>query len=243
MNTKPLLYGIQQSSVMGELELIIDYPARIGDMLLRNEIDMGLVPVAMIADMPEYYINGNFGIGSDGPVASVGIFSEVPMQEITRVLLDYQSRTSVQLARILLERYWKIRPELVNAGIDFQDQIRGTTAAVVIGDRAFQQRKVSPFVYDLGEAWKNMTGLPFVFAAWISNKPLDPGFIARFDEANRMGVSQISQVVKDNPYPLFNLSDYFTRYLNYPLTANHRLGLDKFITALRESVNKEYIIQ
>jgi chorismate dehydratase len=228
---------------MGELELVIDYPSRIGDMLLRNEIDMGLVPVAIIADMPEYYINGNFGIGSDGPVASVGIFSEVPMQEITRVLLDYQSRTSVQLARILLERYWKIRPELVNAGIDFRDQIRGTTAAVVIGDRAFQQRKVSPFVYDLGEAWKNMTGLPFVFAAWISNKPLDPGFIARFDEANRMGVSQISQVAKDNPYPLFNLYDYFTRYLCYLLTANHRLGLEKFIAALRESVNKEYIIQ
>jgi chorismate dehydratase len=243
LNTKPLLYGIQQSSVMEELELVIDYPSRIGDMLLRKEIDMGLVPVSIIADMPEYYINGDFGIGSDGPVASVGIFSEVPMQEITRVLLDYQSRTSVQLARILLERYWKIRPELVNAGIDFQDQIRGTTAAVVIGDRAFQQRMVSPFVYDLGEAWKNMTGLPFVFAAWISNKPLDPGFIARFDEANRMGVSQISQVVKDNPYPLFNLSDYFTRYLCYPLTANHRLGLEKFIAALRESVNKEYIIQ
>jgi chorismate dehydratase len=228
---------------MEELELVIDYPSRIGDMLLRNEIDMGLVPVAVIAEMPEYYIIGNFGIGSDGPVASVCIFSEVPVQEITRVLLDYQSRTSVQLARILLERYWKIRPELVNAGIDFQDQIRGTTAAVVIGDRAFQQRKVSPFVYDLGEAWKKMTGLPFVFAAWISNKPLDPGFIARFDEANRMGVSQIGQVVKDNPYPLFNLHDYFTRYLCYPLTANHRLGLEKFIAALRESVNKEYIIQ
>ena len=173
---------------MEELELIIDYPSRIGDMLIRDEIDMGLVPVAVITRMPEYYINGNYGIGSDGPVASVCLFSETPVQEIRRVLLDYQSRTSVELARILLERYWKVRPELVNADFDFQDQIRGTTAGVVIGDRAFQQRKISSYVYDLGEAWKNMTGLPFVFAAWISNKPLDPEFIARFDEANRMGV-------------------------------------------------------
>jgi len=241
LNTKPLLYGIQRSSVMGELELIMDYPSRIGDMLLRNEIDMGLVPVAVINRMPEYYINGNFGIGSDGAVASVCLFSEVPVQEIRRVLLDYQSRTSVELARILLERYWKIDPELVIAGMDFQDQIRGTTAAVVIGDRAFQQRKVSTFVYDLGEAWKNMTGLPFVYAAWISNKPLDPGFIARFDEANRLGVSLISEVVRDHPYLLFNLHDYFTRHLNYFLTANHRLGLEKFISTLREGVNKEYI--
>ena len=226
---------------MEEIELIIDYPSRIGDMLLRNEIDMGLVPVAVMNRMPEYYINGNYGIGSDGPVASVCLFSEVPVQEIRRVLLDYQSRTSVQLARILLDRYWKMQPELVNAGIDFQGQIRGTTAAVVIGDRAFQQRKLSSFVYDLGEAWKNMTGLPFVYAAWISNKPLDPGFIARWDEANRMGVSLISEVVQDNPYSLFNLHDYFTRHLNYELTANHRLGLEKFIAALRESANKEYI--
>jgi chorismate dehydratase len=241
LNTKPLLYGIERSSVMEEIELIIDYPARIGDMLLRNEIDMGLVPVAVMNRMPEYYINGNYGIGSDGPVASVCLFSEVPVQEIRRVLLDYQSRTSVQLARILLDRYWKMRPELVNAGIDFQGQIRGTTAAVVIGDRAFQQRKVSPYVYDLGEAWKNMTGLPFVYAAWISNKPLDPGFIGRWDEANRMGVSLIDEVVQDNPYSLFDLHDYFTRHLNYLLTANHRLGLEKFITALREGVNKEYI--
>lgn len=236
-----MLYGIQRSSVMKEIELIIDYPSRIGDMLLRNEIDMGLVPVAVMNRMPEYFINGNYGIGSDGPVASVCLFSEVPLQEIRRVLLDYQSKTSVQLARILFDRYWKLRPEMVNGGIDFLDQIREATAAVVIGDRAFQQRKVSPYVYDLGEAWKNLTGLPFVYAAWISNKPLDPGFIARFDEANRMGVSLISEVVRDNPYSLFNLHDYFTRHLNYELTANHRLGLEKFMAALSESVNKEYI--
>jgi chorismate dehydratase len=217
---------------MEELELVIDYPSRIGDMLLRNEIDVGLVPVAVIADMPEYYINGNFGIGSDGPVASVCLFSEVPLPEIRTVLLDYQSRTSVQLVRILLECHWKLKPELVNAGADFQDHIKGRVAGVVIGDRAFQQRKVSTYVYDLGEAWKNMTGLPFVFAAWISNKPLDVGFAGRFDEANRIGVSQIEQVVKENPYPLFNLHEYFTRYLTYPLTARHRQGLEKFISFL-----------
>jgi len=214
------------------MELIIDYPSRIGDMLLRNEIDIGLVPVAVISEMREYHINGNYGIGSDGAVASVCLFSEVPLSEVRTVLLDYQSKTSVELVRILLECHWKLRPQLVNGGVDFREQIRGTTAGVVIGDRAFEQRRVSPYIYDLGEAWKQMTGLPFVFAAWISNKPLDAGFISRFDEANRIGVSHIAQVVKDNPYPLFSLHDYFTRYLTYPLTARHRLGLEKFIQLL-----------
>lgn len=232
LNTKPLLFGIQRSSLLEELELIIDYPSRIGDMLLRNEIDMGLVPVAVIARMPEYYINGNYGIGCDGAVASVGLFSDVPLEEVRTVLLDYQSKTSVQLARILLECHWKVKPSLVDAGVDFQNEIGGTTAGVVIGDRAFQQRKISPFVYDLGQAWKDMTGLPFIFAAWISNKPIDSGLVDRFDEANRDGVSQIGQVVKENPYPLFDLHQYFTQYLTYYMSNRHRLGMGKFIDLL-----------
>lgn len=233
LNTKPLLLGIERSPVLEELDLIIDYPSRIGDMLLHNDIDMGLVPVAILAGMPEYYIIGNYGIGSDGPVASVCLFSDVPLEEVRTVLLDYQSRTSVQLARILLECHWKLKPVLVDAGIDFQGQIRGTTAGLVIGDRAFQQRKISAFVYDLGEAWKAMTGLPFVFAAWISNKPLDPGFASRFDDANRTGVSLTGVVAKAIPYELFDLYEYFTRYLTYSLGTRHRLGMEKFIQLLR----------
>ena len=233
LNTKPLLYGIERSPVMGEIELIIDYPSRIAEMLLNDQIDMGLVPVAVIPCMKEYYINGNFCIGSNGPVASVCIFSERPLEEVTTVLLDYQSRTSVQLARILLKEYWKMRPDLVDAGPDFRHQIRGTTAGVVIGDRALQQRLVSPFIYDLGEAWKEFTGLPFVFAAWISNKPLDTGFIRRFDDANRAGVKSIDEVIAGNPYPIFSLGDYFTRHLHYRLDEQQRKGLEKFLEYLK----------
>jgi chorismate dehydratase len=232
LNTKPLLYGIQRSPVLEEIQLIIDYPSRIAEMLLKDQIDMGLVPVAVIPAMPEYYINGNFCIGSDGPVASVCIFSERPLEEVTTVLLDYQSRTSVQLARVLLEEYWKVGPKLVDAGPDFRHQIQGTTAGVVIGDRALQQRQLSPFVYDLGEAWKQLTGLPFVFAAWISNKALDPGFIQRFDDANRIGLNKIEEVIAENPYAIFNLRDYFTRHLQYRLGERQRKGLEKFLQYL-----------
>jgi chorismate dehydratase len=160
------------------------------------------------------------------------------MEEIGTVLLDYQSRTSVQLARVLLKEYWKISPRLVDAGKDFRDQIRGTTAGVVIGDRALEQRTISPFIYDLGEAWKDLTGLPFVFAAWISNKPLDAGFVRKFDEANRMGVEQIDAVVAENPYNSFDLRAYFTRYLDYRLDENKLKGLDRFLRYLHSSVRK-----
>jgi chorismate dehydratase len=232
LNTKPLLYGIENSPVRREIELVIDYPARIATMLQNDEIDMGLVPVAIIPFLKEYHINGKYCIGSNGNVASVCLFSETPIGKVNKVLLDYQSRTSVQLARILLKEYWKLNPELVDGGIDFRDHIRGTTAGVVIGDRALEQRQRSAYIYDLAEAWKELTELPFVFAAWISNKRLDPGFISEFDEANRQGILRIDEVVAENPYPIFNLHDYFTSHLDYDLDEPKRRGLEKFLDYL-----------
>ena len=228
-----MLYGIQRSPLMKDIEMVIDYPASIASMLLEDEIDMGLVPVAIIPAMKKYYINGSYCIGSNGPVASVCLFSETPIEKVEKVLLDYQSRTSVQLARILLREFWKVTPELIGAGPDLRDHIKGTTAGVVIGDRALEQRMVSPYIYDLGEAWKEMTGLPFVFAAWISNKPLDKQFIADFDEANWRGIRQIDAVVAENPYTTFNLRDYFTKYLDYRLDDAKKYGLEKFLSYLR----------
>ena len=244
LNTKPLLYGIERDPLIKEIELIIDYPSRIAAMLLEDRIDVGLVPVAVIPRMKDYYINGDICIGSDGPVASVCLFSETPIEKIEKVLLDYQSRTSVQLARVLLKEYWKIEPELIDGGKDYRDHIKGTTAGVVIGDRALAQRKISPYIYDLGEAWKDMTGLPFVFAAWISNKPLDPSFVRKFDAANRAGLDQIDKVVAENPYPLFDLHAYFTRYLDYTLDPSKRAGLEKFLEYVRanNSVNHPGLI-
>ena len=233
LNTKPLLYGIERAPVRKDIQLIIDHPASIAAMLLKNEIDMGLVPVAIIPQMKEYYINGDFCIGSNGDVASVCLFSETPIERIEKVLLDYQSRTSVQLARVLLREYWKVSPVLVDAGKDFRDHIKGTTAGVVIGDRALEQRKISPYIYDLAGVWKAFTGLPFVFAAWISNKPIDPDFIAAFDEANRQGIAHIDDVVAENPYPIYSLHDYFTKNLDYRLDPEKRRGLQRFLQYLR----------
>ncbi|HVS97169.1 MAG TPA: menaquinone biosynthesis protein [Puia sp.] len=235
LNTKPLLYGIERAPIRKHIDLIIDHPASIASMLVRDEIDMGLVPVAVIPSLREYHINGNHCIGSNGNVASVCIFSETPIERVQKVLLDYQSRTSVQLAKILLREYWKTGPELIPTSSDFRAQIKDTTAGVVIGDRALEQRLRSPYIYDLAEAWKDLTGLPFVFAAWISNKRLDPSFVAEFDEANHEGLLHIDEVVAANPYSIFGLREYFTKHLDYRLDAPKRRGLEKFLDYLSVS--------
>ncbi|MBS1917212.1 MAG: menaquinone biosynthesis protein [Bacteroidetes bacterium] len=234
LNTKPLLYGIQHSPVIHDIELSIDYPSRIASALLNDEIDVGLVPVAIIPKLNEYYINTNYCIGANGAVASVCLFSETPLEKIEQVLLDYQSRTSVQLAKILLKEYWKIEPELIDAKEDFREHIKGTTAGIVIGDRALEQRRISPYIYDLGEAWKNFTQLPFVFAAWVSNKKLPEDFVIAFNEANKKGIENIDAALKELQFPVFDLHQYYTKYIDYSFDADKQKGLKLFLGYLQK---------
>jgi chorismate dehydratase len=201
-------------------------------MLLNDEIDIGLVPVSIIPLMKEYFINTRFCIGCDGPVASVCLFSEVPLHNIEKVLLDYQSRTSVALVEILFEKYWKLKPVFEPSGDSITESIHGSTAAVVIGDRALSLRTSAAYVYDLGEAWKQMTGLPFVFAAWISNKPLDPSWVDRFDQANALGLQKIKETIENETPQTIDLYSYYTDFLSYELDEEKRKGLNLFLSML-----------
>lgn len=219
---------------METIELIYDYPAEIARKLQEGEIDMGLVPVTILPQLPENYIYTDYCIGCNGAVASVCLFSEVPLEKVERVLLDYQSRTSVALARILISEHWKIEAKLIDTKSDFRGDIRGTTAAVVIGDRALQQRKISPYIYDLGEAWKNFTGLPFVFANWIANKKLPDGFIAAFDAANKSGLLHIDKVVAETPYDVFDLKEYYTKYVDYNYDYGKMQGKEIFLRLVKD---------
>src|SRR5438067_11337879 len=124
LNTKPLLYGVKRHPVIEQIELIEDYPARIAQMLIDDEVDIGLIPVAAILKLKTWNIVGHYCIGTVGQVASVCIFSEIPIMDVEKVFLDYQSRTSVNLAKILLKEYWKKEVEFIDAkGEDFREHI------------------------------------------------------------------------------------------------------------------------
>jgi chorismate dehydratase len=235
LNTKPFLYGIKRSGLMERVELIEAYPSKIAAMLQNNELDLGLLPVAVIPQIPNAKIISNYCIGAVGEVASVAIYSEVPMDQIKTVILDYQSRSSVNLAKILLRDYWKQEVEFLPATEDFQKQIDGTTAAVVIGDRALQQRKQSTYNYDLATAWVNHTSLPFVFAAWVANKDLGEDFEDAFNMAFEFGLKHIDEVVAENPYPLYNLKEYYTKNISYMLDTDKRKGMALFLSLLEQN--------
>ncbi|NLR68203.1 menaquinone biosynthesis protein [Chitinophaga varians] len=234
LNTKPLLYGFRNHPVMEQMELSVDYPAKIAQQLIDGEVDVALVPVAIIPKLKEHHIIADYGIGAEGPVASVCLYSDVPLNEIKRIYLDYQSRTSVALLKILVKEYWKLNVELVPTTGDYEDKIKGTDAGLVIGDRALAQRKVSPFIFDLAEHWMRFTSLPFLFAAWISNKQLPETFIQQFNDATSTGIKNIPAVVAENPYDLYDLTTYYVHNLSYPITPAKRQGMQKFLTYIRD---------
>jgi chorismate dehydratase len=180
-NTQPLLLGIEKADFLSKIELVKDYPAKVAQALIDGQIDIGLVPVAITPLLSNPHIVSDYCIGTKTKVASVAIFSKVPMEQIESIYLDYQSRTSVQLARILLKDYWKKDIQFLQAEEGYIQAIGGTTAGVIIGDRALANLTEFEYVYDLGEAWIEHTGLPFVFAAWMSNQPIPDDFKSMFN--------------------------------------------------------------
>ena len=233
LNTRPLLYGLQMKPMVDTITLIEDYPAKLAAMLKTGNIDLGLVPVASIKQLPEYYIVGNYCIGAVGDVASVCLFSEVPITEVKKIYLDYQSRSSVALLQWLLQKHWAITPELLHATDEsYLDDIKGNSAGLVIGDRALLLRGKIPYAYDLAGEWKAATGLPFVFAAWVSTSPLPPNFITLFDKANEYGLTHLDEVIKACPESVYDLKKYYAQNLSYTLDDEKRKGMELFLKSI-----------
>lgn len=230
LNTRPLIYGLERPPISERIELTGNYPSRLAEQLLNDEIDVGLVPVAVLKKMPEYHIVGDHCIGTEGEIASVALFSEVPLEEIRKVYLDYQSRTSVALLKYLMKESWGIDPEIVQAENEqYRDGITGTTAGLVIGDRAFEQRRRSTFIYDLGSEWRAITGLPFVFAVWVSKKKLPPLFVSEFNAANGTGLSHIDEIAAAASFDLYDLKKYYRFHLSYLLDEPKKKGMAHFL--------------
>ena len=232
LNTIPFIYGLKQSKLMNIIDLQLDYPAICADKLINGEVDIALVPVVVIPQLENTYIISNYCIGSDGEVDTVCLYSDVPIEEIQTIALDYQSITSVALLKILLKEYWQIKPKLNNTELGFEDKIKGRNAALVIGDRAFELNTKHQYIYDLSAIWKKMTGLPFVFAAWVANKKLPQDFIVDFNKALEKGLSDMQKALTfegDNYLNCENPEDYLNNKISYNLDIEKQKGMELFL--------------
>lgn len=224
-NTKAFIYGIEHSTVLEQIDLSLDIPSDCAGKVIDGTVDLGLIPVAAIPHVLNANIISDYCIGSVGAVNSVFIFSNVPAAEIKTLRLDSHSRTSNNLARVLLKFYYKRE---VNFTTDPQAD---TDAIVLIGDRTFGKKSEYPYVYDMGEEWMNFTGLPFVYAAWVANKALPENFVADFNAALKYGLDHRAEVLQTlTPNPLFDLDDYLMHKLDFDLTAKKREALALFLS-------------
>lgn len=232
LNALPLVYGLKEKSFENTGEVLFQYPSMLAQSLIDDVIDVALVPVATIPLLPYAEIISDYCIGASGPVATVCLFSDVPLREITQVYADYQSRSSVALLKILIKEHWKIEPEILQGTPGFEEKISGTTAGLVIGDRAFIQAKKSTYAYDLAEHWIAFTGLPFVFAAWIANKKLPACFVAKFNEVTASGLQHLPEIAASANYRHYDLLHYYRHDIDYTLDAGKRKGLALFLQKL-----------
>lgn len=236
LNTKPLLYGLFKSDIAKDIDLQLDIPAECARKLQDGEVDLGLVPVAIIPEIANAEIISDYCIGAEGAVKTVGIFSHQPLSKLKKIYLDFHSRTSVELAKILLQRHWQFKPEFIHASEGYIERIQGSTGGVIIGDRTMGLHEQFPYFYDLGSAWMDYTGLPFVFAAWVSRRTLPEAFLAGFNRALRMGIDAIPELTYILPEPGsgFDLKEYFTRYISYELDTSKKEALKLFLKHLKE---------
>ncbi len=229
LNTAPFVYGLENHPISKKIEIEYVAPAITAFNLINGTSDVGLVPVAAIPLIKNARIISDYCIGADGAVASVLLCSGKPLNEIDKLYLDTESRTSALLARILSVNFWKISPEF--SDFDFsEEELDLTKSYILIGDKALTHGNLFPYVYDMAEEWIKYKKLPFVFACWTSNKELDPSFIAEFNDALRFGMANIEKSA-ERFVPRFD-RDYAIRYLktniSYNLNADKRAGLSEF---------------
>ncbi len=238
LNSKPFLWGLESSAVSLLIDLSVDIPAKVASKLLHGKADVGLIPVAALADLGNYWLVGDYCIGADGDVRTVVVASEVPLEQIETILLDYQSRTSVMLVKVLSRFFWKKEFNWENTCANFEKKlIKGKTAGVVIGDRVFAVEKKFPYIYDLAGEWKKFTNLPFVFAIWASNTKLNEEFSRLFNLALRSGIDMIAsrtEALKPD-YPGVDLSDYFSRNISFDFDTTKRSALNLFLKLTEET--------
>lgn len=238
LNSKPFLYGLEHAAIKKSIDLSLDIPSVCAKKLVEGEVDLGLVPVAVLPKLKFYQIVSNYCIGADGEVGSVMLYSNVPLNEIKEILLDYQSLTSVSLVKVLAVFYWKINPQWISASVGFEENIKGSTAAVIIGDRTFSLKEKYKYSYDLAKEWQLFTGLPFVFACWATNIHLQDDFLTEFNDALKHGLDNRNELIDElnqsNSYPYIDIASYLNNSIKFDLATPQMEAMQLFLKYLSE---------
>lgn len=237
-NTLPFKWALKKSDLLSSIDLQEDIPSICAQKLKFGQVDLALVPVALLAELPHYFIETDYCIGAYKKVDSVMLYSDVPLTEIEAITLDYQSKSSITLTRVLSKFFWKIDPQFKDGSPGFEKNTKGKNASVVIGDRTFELNGNYRYEYDLAEEWFKFTGLPFVFAAWVSTEKLDETFIAEFNAVLKYGVDFCFAAINESAGALHitkeKAIEYLTQRIDYKLDDEKRKAMNLFLDYIKK---------
>jgi chorismate dehydratase len=239
INTYPFLYLLKRLN-SPLFDLTVDYPAECARKLVADKADIGLIPVATLGNIPNGKIITDYCIGADGAVNTVALLSNSPIEDIDTIYLDYQSRTSVNLMKLLAREYFNKEFIWVDTKPGFENyNLKDNEGMVVIGDRVFVTESRFSYKYDLPEEWKKHTGLPFIFAAWITNKDIPQPFIDTlnncFKDINQSFEKSVETFHKDSAIDNNTVLNYLKNDIVYRKTSDMEYAMHLFITKLAQN--------
>ncbi|HOV10271.1 MAG TPA: menaquinone biosynthesis protein [Bacteroidales bacterium] len=238
-NTFPFVYGIENSGMIDNYQLLMFPPAGCAASFASGDADIALVPVGALPTLSGYRIIPDYCIGAVKEVKTVLLLSNKKIKDILSVGLDHESATSVRLVKIFARHHWHIQPTWQPMEVAKPENYPKTDAILAIGDKAIMLEKKYLFKTDLAAEWRNFTGLPFVFAVWVCRQELSPATVDKFSSALQYGIDNINKVVKKYKTwlaPNFDLEAYYKHNIGYHLDQEKKESLQKFLNFVAETV-------
>lgn len=241
LNSAPLIYSFLQGSLKDSCYFLGNTaPARCADLLKENLVDVALIPVIEYQRINNICLIPDVSVSAKQAVRSVILVSKYPINKISTVALDISSRTSATLVKIILEKFYSIKPHYITSAPNLADMLKTSDSALLIGDPAITVKLNNYHVYDLAQEWRKFTGLPFVFALWAvnnhwSDNEIDKDYLdvaKLFIEAKKEGLNNLENIAKEYSHNL-NISSesllgYLTSNVNYDLDKENLAGLTHF---------------
>ncbi len=240
LNTAPLVWGALHGPQSGLMDLSFAVPSICADRVIEGDADIGIIPVIEIDRHGLEWVSG-IGIACRGPVRTILLVSRVPFGEIRTLATDSGSRTSVQLARIILARKYGARPEVISMDPDLERMLANADAALIIGDAALalDPTEIEYPCLDLGEEWVSLTGLPMVFAVWCGRPgQITPELADAMRASCHFGLGQLDAIIKIEAerrgFPEYLVHQYLTRNVSFLLGEEEEAGIQLYLRYARE---------
>ena len=245
LNTAPLMWDFEHGEAGKQFEINYTIPSQCAAELAQGTADIGIIPSAAYATIPNLQIIPEVAIASKRAVRSILLVSHQPLEKISSIALDNSSLTSVALTRVLFEKFWGGIREFASHSPDLENMLSNNDAALLIGDPALQVDRSRYLTWDLAEEWIRLTGKPFVFAFWAvrqsasQNSQLDLADIFQRSRDHGLTPKNIEAMARTWA-PRLGLSEaticcYLTENIHYFLDANCLDGLRLFYQYARET--------